>query len=114
MKKAKEPSVPLERRDTLRHEITAALRGRALSARDISAEVHIPEKEVYEHLEHIRKSMNKRDLSLQIEPAECMKCGFVFRKREKFRKPGRCPVCRGEQIQDPLFSIRLSGEDTAV
>jgi predicted Zn-ribbon and HTH transcriptional regulator len=112
MKKAKEPAVPVERRDTVRHEIVSVLRGRNLSARDISVEVHIPEKEVYEHLEHVRKSANKKDLTLLIEPAECLKCGFVFRKREKLRKPGRCPVCRGEQIQDPLFSIPGS-EDTS-
>ena len=112
MKKTKEPSVPVERRDTLRHEIISALRGRALSARDISAEVHIAEKEVYEHLEHIRKSVHKRDLTLKIESAECLKCGFVFRKRERVRKPGRCPLCRGEQIQDPLFSIALSQDTT--
>jgi predicted Zn-ribbon and HTH transcriptional regulator len=110
MKKAKEPAVPLERRDTVRHEIVSALKGRTLSARDISAEVHITEKEVYEHLEHIRKSANKKDLTLSIDPAECLKCGFVFRKREKLKKPGRCPVCRGEQIQDPLFSIPALGE----
>jgi predicted Zn-ribbon and HTH transcriptional regulator len=110
MKKAKEPAVPPERHDTVRHEIVSALKGRTLSARDISAEVHIPEKEVYEHLEHIRKSANIQDLTLVIDPAECLKCGFLFRKREKLRKPGRCPVCKGEQIQDPLFSIPASGE----
>jgi predicted Zn-ribbon and HTH transcriptional regulator len=22
------------------------------------------------------------------------------------RKPGRCPVCRGEVIHEPLFSVR--------
>jgi predicted Zn-ribbon and HTH transcriptional regulator len=110
MKKAKEPAVPPERHDTVRHEIVSVLRGRSLSARDISAEVHITEKEVYEHLEHIRKSANKKDLTLLIDPAECLRCGFVFRKREKLRKPGRCPVCRGEQIQDPLFSISPSAD----
>jgi hypothetical protein len=33
------------------------------------------------------------------------KCGFIFRKRDRLKKPGRCPVCHGEHIQDPLFSI---------
>jgi len=106
--KEKEPFVPAERHETVRQEIVAALRGRTLSAKDISAEVRISEKEVYDHLEHIRKTVLKKDLHLEIYPAECVKCGFVFRKRERLKKPGRCPVCRSETIQHPLFSIPVS------
>jgi predicted Zn-ribbon and HTH transcriptional regulator len=67
--------------------------------------VRISEKEVYEHLEHIRKTLSKRDRQLVIVPAECAKCGFVFSKRERVRKPGKCPVCKAESIREPLFSI---------
>lgn len=77
-----------------------------MSARDISAEVRISEKDVYEHLEHIQRSVMKGDHQFIVCPPECSKCGFVFRKREKLKKPGRCPVCRHEAISDPLFSIR--------
>jgi len=42
---------------------------------------------------------------LMIVPAECKKCGFVFAKRDKFRKPGKCPVCKGESIQEPWSVI---------
>lgn len=77
-----------------------------VSARDISAEVRIPEKEVYGHLEHIRKTMDKKEHHMTITPAECVKCGFVFGKRERLKKPGKCPVCKGELIREPFFSIR--------
>ncbi|MBA3060962.1 MAG: transcriptional regulator, partial [Nitrospirae bacterium] len=39
-------------------------------------------------------------------PAECAKCSFVFRKRERLKKPGKCPICRSEFIQEPLFLIK--------
>lgn len=107
--KVKEPFIPVERHETVRREIFSALKGRPLSAREISAAVHIPEKEVYGHLEHIRKTVSKKELTLVINPAECLKCGFVFRKRERLTKPGRCPVCRSELIQEPLFSIPTAG-----
>ncbi len=106
-KKEKGPAVPVERHETLRHEIMSVLAQGTASAKDISFEVRISEKEVYDHLEHIRKSLlNKKDRQLVIMPAECAKCGFVFSKRERLRKPGKCPVCKGESIKEPLFSIK--------
>jgi predicted Zn-ribbon and HTH transcriptional regulator len=105
-KKPKAPPVPADRTDTVRHEIIALLEGRAASAREISTSVGIPEKEVYDHLGHIRKTMSKRSRRLVVTPALCLKCGFLFKKREKLRKPHRCPVCQGELIEDPLFSVK--------
>jgi predicted Zn-ribbon and HTH transcriptional regulator len=104
--KPKAPFVPAERHDTVRHEIVLSLVGETLSAREISGIVRIPEKEVYDHLEHIRKSLHEQRRALDIIPAECLKCGFVYAKRERLRKPGKCPVCRGSQIQEPLFTVR--------
>lgn len=97
--------MPAERHETIRHEILALLTDQTLSAKDISAEVHIPEKDVYGHLEHIERSMHATGHHLTVIPAECEKCGFVFKKRERLKKPGRCPVCKEEKIQEPLFSI---------
>jgi predicted Zn-ribbon and HTH transcriptional regulator len=101
-KKSAEPRIPPERRETVRREIITLLREETLSAKEVSAGVGASEKEVYDHLSHIQKSREQR---LRIIPAECRKCGFVFRKRERLRKPGRCPVCRGESIKDPFFSL---------
>jgi hypothetical protein len=103
--KPKEPFVPAERHDTIRHEILAILGDQTLSAKDISGEVHISEKDVYDHLEHIERSTHATGHHLTVIPAECLKCGFVFKKRERLKKPGRCPVCKGEKIQEPLFTI---------
>lgn len=105
-RKPKEPFIPVERHETVRQKIISVLEGQTLSAKDISADVMVSEKEVYEHLEHIQKTLNKRDRNLIITPAECKKCSFVFRKRDRLKKPGRCPVCRGELISEPLFSIK--------
>ena len=104
-KKQKEPPAPVERHETIRRRIISILEGQTLSAKEISGSVSIPEKEVYEHLEHIQKTVNTRDAYLVITPAECAKCGFVFRKREQLKKPGKCPVCRSEFIHEPLFLI---------
>jgi predicted Zn-ribbon and HTH transcriptional regulator len=105
-KKSKEPFVPVERRETIRQKIISLLEGKTLSAREISVEAGVAEKEVYEHLEHIQRTINKREHNLIVTPAACKKCGFVFRKRDRLKKPSKCPVCRNEVIREPLFSVR--------
>lgn len=105
--KPKKPFIPPEKHDTLRHEIIILLKGDTLSAKEISAKVGIPEKEVYGHLEHIQAG--KIELSLIVTPAACRKCGFVFAKRDRLKKPGKCPVCRSELIREPLFFIGKAG-----
>ena len=105
-KKFKEPFVPVERQETIRQKIMSLLDGRTLSARDISIDVGVSEKEVYEHLEHIQRTINKREHDFIITPAVCKKCGFVFKKRDRLKKPSKCPVCRNEVIQEPFFSVR--------
>ncbi|MDI6744978.1 MAG: hypothetical protein QMD07_06335 [Thermodesulfovibrionales bacterium] len=109
-KKQKEPPVPVERHETIRHKIISVIENQTLSAKEISGNVGIPEKEVYEHLGHIQKTVNTKDAHLVITPAECTKCGFVFRKRERLKKPGKCPICRGESIHEPLFWIKKTSQ----
>jgi transcriptional regulator len=103
--KLKKLFVPQEKHETFRQEIISVLTGRTLSAREISAEVGISEKEVVDHLGHIRIAVRKSRERLMIIPAECKKCGFRFKKRERLNKPGKCPICRSQQIQAPRFSI---------
>lgn len=103
--KPKLPPVPAEQHATLRQRIIESLTGVPLSAREISTEIGVPEKEIYRHLEHIRRSLQKENGHLKVTPATCKKCGFVFRKRERLHRPGKCPVCRGESITEPLFTI---------
>ncbi len=109
-KEIKREQVPPSAPDTIRHELLSLLSERIFSAKELSGLIRISEKEVYDHLEHVRKSMH-RGSRLVVTPAECRKCGFVFSKRERLRKPGRCPVCRAESIRAPLFSIEQSGSE---
>ncbi len=98
--KPKKPFVPVERHQTIRKEIMSIIKERTLTAKGISASISITEKAVYAHLEHIQKSTN-----LTVIPAECKRCGFVFKDRKKLKKPGKCPSCRNSSIEDPYFSI---------
>lgn len=105
MMNEREEKEPVPRGDTIRHQITELLATGTFSAKDLSAEVKVAEKEVYDHLDHIRRSMVRGPRKFVITPPECRKCGFTFTRLERLRKPGKCPACRGEAIREPLFMI---------
>ncbi|BBA68739.1 transcriptional regulator [Geobacter sulfurreducens] len=104
--RARKPAVPRPAQETARRAVIALIRNQTLSARDISTQAHMAEKDVYSHLEHIRLSIRAGGEFLEITPAECRSCGFVFSKRDRLTPPGRCPICRDEFIYEPLFAIR--------
>ncbi|MDA8165133.1 MAG: transcriptional regulator [Desulfobacteraceae bacterium] len=89
----------------MRQRLRAALEAETLSARELSQMVGIPEREVYGHLEHLRLSLRGSGRELAVVPARCRHCGFLFRKRDRLGKPGRCPQCRQTSIAEPLFRI---------
>ncbi|HID96613.1 MAG TPA: transcriptional regulator [Thermodesulfobacteriaceae bacterium] len=91
--------------ETTRKRILSFLQDNPATIRDVSKKFHISEREALYHLEHLASGRNAR-YGLEILPARCRNCGFVFRKRRKVRCPSRCPVCRSEQIVRPEYRIR--------
>ena len=89
-----------------RQEMIDLLRQGPLSAKELSRALAIREREVYEHLIHVRLSLAAtQGQRLVVEPAYCLGCGFTFKKRERLRVPSRCPVCRGSHVAEPRFSV---------
>jgi len=109
----RKPAVPRPAEETLRRSISGLILDHPLSAREISVRAHIPEKDVYGHLEHIRHSLHSCGSHLEVTPAECRSCGFAFTKRARLTPPGKCPVCRCETIFESLFAIRQGKERDA-
>jgi predicted Zn-ribbon and HTH transcriptional regulator len=90
---------------TIRQQIIDLLTDFEMDARDISREVGIKEKEVYDHLNHIARSLAAKGRQLNLRPSECLKCGFVFKDRKRYSRPGRCPRCRETHLINPSFKI---------
>lgn len=94
-----------ERKHTIRQEIIKLLSKGPATIRDISQSVSIMEKEVFEHLISAEKSLKRQNKKLLVEPFRCLSCGFVFKERKKFKKPGKCPNCKNGRIESALFRI---------
>ena len=101
----KEIVPPPEHGQTPRERLLHALSAEPLSARSLSQLVSLSEREVFDHLQFLQKTLKTRGQRLVLTPATCLDCQFVFRKRERLTRPGRCPVCRRTHLSEPLFSL---------
>lgn len=91
--------------NTLRQQIIDLLSEEKLNARDLSQMLSITEKEVYEHLDHIAKSVAQKGKKLVVSPCRCLSCSYEFESRKRFNKPGRCPQCKKGHISMAEFRI---------
>jgi predicted Zn-ribbon and HTH transcriptional regulator len=99
------PRPPPERNDTIRDAIATELRREALTARELSERVHVPEREVTEHVAHLARSARGRGERFVVVPSRCLGCGFTFEARDRLTRPGKCPSCRATRIAPPRFSL---------
>ena len=90
---------------TVRKAIIALLREEELDALELSQILSIREKEVYEHLPHIARTLAAAGEKLIVTPYRCLNCGYTFRERSRLNRPGRCPHCREGHIQMARYRI---------
>jgi len=95
-----------EDRHTIRQAIIDLLSTEKLTVRELSQTLHLAEKEIMGHLEHIGLTLQSQGRKLQTTPYRCLSCGFVFGERTRLTKPGRCPKCRNSHIQTAQFFIK--------
>ena len=90
-------------KQTIRQQIIELLGTDRFTARDLSQAVSITEKEVMAHLQHIERSVRYQGKKLVEAPHQCLSCGFVFDRRNRFSRPGRCPKCRNSHIRTAIY-----------
>ena len=90
---------------TIREQLREALRGRPKTAFELSQALHQSEKEIVEHLVHLRRSLPRQGLALHVVPARCKACDETFADRDRLTRPSRCPTCKSERIEPPAFAV---------
>lgn len=89
---------------TRRQQIEDMFMEREVSAQQIANLFRVEMSEILEDMEHIILS-RREEYKLKTNPAYCKNCGFIFRERSKIKAPSKCPRCRKEWIQEPLFRL---------
>jgi predicted Zn-ribbon and HTH transcriptional regulator len=64
-------------------------------------------RQLEDDLRHVERSARGEGQRLVVTAPRCLACGFEFRRRDArhLHAPGRCPECRGERIEGPVFRI---------
>ncbi|QBQ55210.1 transcriptional regulator [Nitrosococcus wardiae] len=88
-----------------RKELIKILLNNPMSVHELAVAMEEPIKEVRDDLQHLQKSLRHSPYQIEITPAKCNQCGFVFH-RDKMSKPSRCPQCKGSWISAPLIGVR--------
>ena len=91
---------------TVRQQIISLLSLHEMDVRQLSQELGVAEKQVYSHLENIARSLAAKAQKIAIRPSQCLSCGYVFEKRTRFTRPGRCPRCKKSHLTSPTFKIK--------
>ena len=90
---------------TIRQQMIALLSQGEYGARDLSQTLGIREKEVYDHLLHVARTVASQKQQFKVIPSRCLTCGHVFYNRKRFNKPSRCYRCKNERITEPRYQV---------
>ena len=90
---------------TIRRQIIEVLKKDNVSALELSQLIGIREREVYDHLDHIKRTISSKKENFIVTPSSCLKCGYKFAQRARLTKPSRCPLCKGTRLTRPTYRI---------
>ncbi|EMA63097.1 transcriptional regulator [Halorubrum lipolyticum] len=90
--------------ETTRQRIADTLREGPATASDLGEALSLPTPVVYDHVEHVSRSVDG-EAELLVAPPECRDCGFDGFD-DPINEPSRCPECKSERIEEPAFVIR--------
>lgn len=79
------------------------------SVSSLARELGMTRGDVEEDLRHLLRSARAGGHDIEILPARCKSCDFVF-SEDKLLKPGRCPACKGSRVYEPMIGIRRATE----
>jgi hypothetical protein len=89
--------------ETTRQRLADELRSQPRTASELSTHVGVPASTVYDHLQHVARSLDG-DEQFLVAPPECRHCGFSAFD-DPVNYPSRCPDCRSEDIEEAVFKI---------
>lgn len=90
--------------ETTRQRIADMLSEDPATASDLAESLSLPTPVVYDHLEHVSRSIDG-DGEFLVAPPACRDCGFDGFD-DPLNEPSRCPECKSERIGEPAFVIR--------
>ena len=91
---------------TVRRHLIDLLSDAPRSVSSIAREMGLRRDDVEEDLRHALRSATAAGHQVEVIPARCKDCGFVFGD-DRLTKPGRCPSCKGSRLFEPQIALRV-------
>jgi transcriptional regulator len=91
---------------TLRRHLVELLSTEPRSVSSLARELGMRRGDMEEELRHVLRSARAAGHSIEVIPARCKACGFVFGE-DTLAKPSRCPACKETRLYEPM--IRITG-----
>jgi predicted Zn-ribbon and HTH transcriptional regulator len=91
---------------TRREKIIEALsKGEGISIQELTDLTQSPVKTLADDLDSVRKTIKSDNKRIEVQPASCIGCKFVFMGRTRVSNPHKCPECHSERISPQKFRI---------
>ena len=87
---------------TFRRQLIELLSGKPRSVPSLARELGMARRDMEDDLRHALRSARAAGYKIDVLPARCKACGFVF-DAEKLSKPSRCPACKGTRLLEPMI-----------
>jgi predicted Zn-ribbon and HTH transcriptional regulator len=78
------------------------------SASSLARELGITRGDVEDDLRHALRSARAAGHDVEVIPARCKQCGFVF-SADKLVRPSRCPACKATRLYEPMIRVGRAG-----
>ena len=62
-------------------------------------------KTVVQDLDSVRKTIRSEGKQIEVRPASCLNCNYLFTGRSRVSDPHKCPECHSERIASQRFRI---------
>ncbi|MFB6123874.1 MAG: transcriptional regulator [Haloferacaceae archaeon] len=89
---------------TTRQRLADELRAEAATASSLASTVGVPRNVVFDHLQHVARSLSDADEQFLVAPPACRECGFDGFD-DPLNDPSRCPDCKSERVEEAAFKI---------
>jgi transcriptional regulator len=94
-----------------RRQLLDLLSSEPRSISSLARELGMKRGDVEMDLEHALRSARAAGQQIEVIPARCKSCDFVFGV-DKLTKPGRCPACKGTRLFEPMIRVVRTDERT--
>ena len=89
---------------TIRRALIDLLTPEPQSVSALALQLGLRRGDIEEDLRHAVRSARAAGHRIDVIPARCKDCGFVFGD-DRLSKPGRCPACKGSRLFEPLLRL---------